>query len=257
MDKSRMASRYSDIPFMCCGWMKFRFKLHLRPKAQSSAYVTHKIPPLPRGKSAIDVFADFLRYLHQCARTFIQETHANGVELWHTLKDRTQFVLTHPNGWEGAQQGMMRTAAIQAGLISERPESSGNLSFVTEGEASLHFCVQSGLTNEAIKVAFLCFLKNNVADSLALEWERTTHCWCWRRYHRYKRVSKDVSPEPVIRRNSCAPMYVHTFFRQSVIYSIDLNRSFPWINLCNRAGQTFSQRYFIFLSLRYWTSIFF
>ena len=132
--------------------MKIRFKLHLRPNAQSSGYVTNKIPPLPRGKSAIDVFADFLRYLHQCARTFIEETHANGVELWHTLKDRTEFVLTHPNGWEGAQQSMMRTAAVQAGLIPDNEDGHSHLSFVTEGEASLHFCIQSGLTNDAIKV---------------------------------------------------------------------------------------------------------
>lgn len=132
-----------------------RFKLHLRPKGQSSAYVTHKIPPLPRGKSAIDVFADFLRYLHQCARSFIEETHANGVELWRNLKHRTEFVLTHPNGWEGAQQSMMRTAALQAGLIHAGPsEGQSDISFVTEGEASLHFCVQSGLTNDAIKVGF-------------------------------------------------------------------------------------------------------
>ena len=134
--------------------MKFRFKLHLRPKAQSSAYVTHKIPPLPRGKAAIDIFADFLRYLHQCARTYIEETHANGIELWRTLEDRTDFILTHPNGWEGAQQGMMRTAAVQAGLIPDNGDGHSRLSFVTEGEASLHFCVQSGLTSDAIKVRF-------------------------------------------------------------------------------------------------------
>ena len=132
--------------------MKIRFKLHLRFNAQPSGCVSNKIPPLPRGKSAIDIFADFLRYLHRCARTYIEETHANGVDLWQTLEDRTEFVLTHPNGWEGAQQGMMRTAAVQAGLIPDNEDGHSRLSFVTEGEASLHFCVQSGLTNDAIEV---------------------------------------------------------------------------------------------------------
>ena len=155
-----MASRYSDLPPIEWLILQIRFKLHLRPKTQSSGYVTHKIPPLPQGKSAIDVFADFLRYLHRCARTFIEETHANGVELWRSLKDRIEFVLTHPNGWEGAQQSMMRIAAVQAGLISEgysltESVDNCNLSFVTEGEASLHFCVQSGLTSDAIKVNFI------------------------------------------------------------------------------------------------------
>jgi hypothetical protein len=122
-----------------------------------SGYVTNKIPTLPQGKSAIDVFSDFpsLRYLHECARTFIEETHANGVDLWHNLKDSSDFVLTHPNGWEGAQQGMMRTAAVQAGLIPDNEDGHFRLSFVTESEASLHFCVQNGLANDSIKVVFI------------------------------------------------------------------------------------------------------
>ena len=78
-----------------------------------------------------------------------------GIEIWHSLKDRTEFVLNHPNGWKGVQQSMMRTAAIQAGLIPDNEDGRSHLSFVTEGEASLHFCVQSGLTNDAIKVDFI------------------------------------------------------------------------------------------------------
>ena len=72
--------------------------------------------------------------------------------MWHSLEDRTEFVLTHPNGWEGAQQCKIRTAAVQAGLIPNNEDGHSRLSFVTEGEASLHFCIQSGLTNDAIKV---------------------------------------------------------------------------------------------------------
>ena len=154
MGKGRVARRYTSLPVDVADW-KIRFKLHLRPNAETSDYVTNKIPPLPRGMSAIEVFADFLRYLHQCAQTFIEETHANGVQLWHTLENRTEFVLTHPNGWEGTQQSMMRTAAVQAGLIPDNEDGHSHLSFVTEGEASLHYCIQSGLTNDAIKVVFI------------------------------------------------------------------------------------------------------
>ncbi|KAH9485825.1 Heat shock 70 kDa protein 12A [Psilocybe cubensis] len=127
------------------------FKLHLRPKTKSASHVTQTIPPLPEGKTATEVFADFLRYLYQCARTYIEETHANGVDLWRNLESRTDFVLTHPNGWEGAQQSLMRRAAVLAGLIPDSPAGQRRLSFVTEGEASLHFCISSGLTTEAIK----------------------------------------------------------------------------------------------------------
>ena len=62
----------------------------------------------------------------------MKETHANGVELWHTLEDRTEFVLTHPNGWESAQQGIMRTAAGRAGLIPDNEDGHSHLSFVTK-----------------------------------------------------------------------------------------------------------------------------
>ncbi|KIM36858.1 hypothetical protein M413DRAFT_281536 [Hebeloma cylindrosporum] len=127
------------------------FKLHMRPKTKSAAHVTDKIVPLPKGKTVIDVFADFLRYMYQCAQKYIEETHANGVSLWENLRPTSEFVLTHPNGWEGAQQGMVRRAAVTAGLIPDNDAGQARLSFVTEGEASLHFCIQNGLTNEAIK----------------------------------------------------------------------------------------------------------
>jgi hypothetical protein len=176
-----MASHYfvlRPIDVADCNYI--RFKLHLRPTAQSSTHVTHQIPPLPQGKSAVDVLADFLRYLHSCARTYIQETHVNGVELWRTFKDHTEFVLTHPNGWEGAQQSMMRTAAVQAGLIPDNESGHSHVSFVTEGEASLHFCVQSGLTNNAMKVGLNLCPECRRFSSLAVEWARVSYCRCWR-----------------------------------------------------------------------------
>lgn len=73
--------------------------------------------------------------------------------MWTTLQWTADFVLTHPNGWEGAQQNLMRKAAITAGLIPDTPAGHSRLIFVSEGEASLHFCVQKELTNEAIKVS--------------------------------------------------------------------------------------------------------
>ena len=133
--------------------LESRFKLHLRPNTESEAHASDKIRPLPKGKTAIDVFADFLRYLYQCAQKYIEETYFNGPKLWENLQPTSEFVLSHPNGWEGTQQGMMRQAAVTAGLIPDGAAGQARLSFVTEGEASLHFCIQKGLTNEAIKVS--------------------------------------------------------------------------------------------------------
>ena len=124
----------------------------MRPKTKSGAHVTNDIPPLPKGKTAIDVFSDFLTYLIKCARLYIEQTHPNGVELWRSLQPDAEFILTHPNGWEGAQQSMMRKAAVTAGLIPDTESGRARLTFVTEGEASLHFCISNGSTTEAVKV---------------------------------------------------------------------------------------------------------
>ena len=101
-----------------------------------------------------------MRYLHDCAKTYIQETHASGSNLWASVEQRIEYVLTHPNGWEGAQQEQMRRAAILAGLIPDTDGGRARVQFVTEGEASLHFCIQSGLTSQAMEVGRpnLCLL---------------------------------------------------------------------------------------------------
>jgi hypothetical protein len=108
--------------------------------------------PLPPNKTARDVFADFLRYLFQCARSFIQESYPHGSALWISLEDTMEFVFAHPNAWEGQQQSQMRTAAIIAGLIPNSPEGHERTHFVTEGEASLRFCVNKGLAADPLRV---------------------------------------------------------------------------------------------------------
>ena len=58
-----------------------------------------------------------------------------------SIGDNIKFVLSHPNGWEGKQQSQMRRAAIGAGLVANMSEALTRIDFVTEGEASLHFCL--------------------------------------------------------------------------------------------------------------------
>ena len=107
--------------------------------------LTDKIAPLPLNKTVVEVLADFLAYLFECASSFIQETHTNGARLWASVKDDIHFVLSHPNGWEGQQQVEMRKASVLAKLIPDTTAGHARLSFVTEGEASLHFAVHNGL----------------------------------------------------------------------------------------------------------------
>ena len=114
----------------------------------------------------VEVIADFLRYLLKCASSYIQDTHANGPDLWNSVKAHIDFVLSHPNGWEGTQQSEMRRAAVLAGFVPDNTSGHSRLTFVTEGEASLHFCVHNGLPAGAMKVwqtvdvkviVFLCY----------------------------------------------------------------------------------------------------
>jgi hypothetical protein len=113
-----------------------------------------EIPPLPFNKSVTDVFADFLRYLFNCTRDYIIETRANGSTLWPSLEGQIHFILSHPNGWEGSQQNLMRRAAVMAGLVPDTTEGHNRIEFVTEGEASLHYCISSNLASDIVTVTY-------------------------------------------------------------------------------------------------------
>ncbi|KAK0448943.1 uncharacterized protein EV420DRAFT_1275606 [Desarmillaria tabescens] len=135
------------------GWVRCeKFKLHLRPPAKDvkSDNINQAISPLPPGKNVVTLFADFYAYLFECAKTFIQQTHPSGATFWSSVEDSIEFILSHPNGWEGAQQEQMRKAAVQGGLVSNDAKNT-RVHFVTEGEASLHFCIQKGLSSHVKK----------------------------------------------------------------------------------------------------------
>ncbi|KIL64030.1 hypothetical protein M378DRAFT_163749 [Amanita muscaria Koide BX008] len=88
------------------------------------------------------VFTDFLRYLFKSAKGYITETEriVDPTFTWSSIERNTYFVLTHPNGWGRKQQSQMRDAAIAADLVN-RSTVADQIAFVTEGEASLRFCV--------------------------------------------------------------------------------------------------------------------
>ncbi|KAG6919191.1 hypothetical protein DXG01_008489 [Tephrocybe rancida] len=133
------------------GWIKTElFKLRLRPRTMQLNMNGMRLGPLPRRKTAVHVFGDWLAYLYQCTRNFITDTHGNGAALWNAVENSVQFVLSHPNGWEGAQQTKMRRSAVYGGLIPDTNEGKARIRFVTEGEASLHACVLNGLAADVL-----------------------------------------------------------------------------------------------------------
>ncbi|TEB37919.1 hypothetical protein FA13DRAFT_1785787 [Coprinellus micaceus] len=136
------------------GWFKVEwFKLHLRPAEETSgpSGISRQLPPLPEGKSIIDIYSDFMAYLHKCAKSYIEQTHPNGIDLWGALASQAEFILSHPNGWEGSQQSQMRRAAVTASLVPDTREGHDRLHFVTEGEASLHYSLENGLPADSLE----------------------------------------------------------------------------------------------------------
>lgn len=109
------------------------------------------MPPLPPGKSAVDVLTDFIKYLFQCAKFYIQERHL--AFSWSSVEDSIEYIITHPNGWETRQQQLYRQAVERAGLVPSTAEGRSRCHMITEGEGSLHFCVPNLLNTETIDKA--------------------------------------------------------------------------------------------------------
>lgn len=143
-NSSLRSKRYST-------YISSRWKLHLRPKRLQSSHVSDSdLPPLPLNKTAVEVLSDFMRYLFHCAQIYIIDTHSE--TLWDSVASNIDFVLTHPNGWEGAQQSDIRRAAVLAGLVPDTLQGHSCMQLLTEGEASLHFCISKGLACDDNKV---------------------------------------------------------------------------------------------------------
>ena len=107
---------------------------------------------LPKGKTIVDIFSDFMRYLFDSTKALFLSSDQLGEHRWNSVSDDIELVLTHPNGWGGPQQSQLRTAAVQANIVSDTPEGRSRVHFVTEGEASFHFCATYTQEGEKLKV---------------------------------------------------------------------------------------------------------
>ncbi|TFK50904.1 hypothetical protein OE88DRAFT_1735638 [Heliocybe sulcata] len=134
-------------------WIRVEwFKLHLRPRGLSDPHIQDEsIPPIPENKTVTEVLADFLRYLFECAKRYITTTYTGGDEVLKLFEGGTEFVMGHPNGWGGFQQQNMRQAAVKAGLVPSMDAAGDRIQFVTEGEASLYYCLTDTSTSDHIK----------------------------------------------------------------------------------------------------------
>ena len=107
---------------------------------------------LPKGKTIVDVFADFMRYLFRSTKMLFKASEPNGDLRWNAVSSNIELVLTHPNGWGGLQQTQLRTAAVKAGIIPDTSAGRSSVHFVTEGEASFNFCATHTQAGKSLKV---------------------------------------------------------------------------------------------------------
>lgn len=108
------------------------------------------LPPLPPGKTEIDVAADYLFKLRQAMRAQLQKTLG---EVFNREERNIRYFLTVPAIWNDAGKAATRQAAIQAGFL--RDENDNRLTLITEPEAAAMFCSKAGLLNLKIHDAVL------------------------------------------------------------------------------------------------------
>ena len=107
---------------------------------------------LPKGKTIIDVYADFMGYLFESAKTLFKTSEPSGDLRWDSISNNIQLVLTHPNGWGGPEQAQLRRAAVKARIVPDTPSGHSSVHFVTEGEASFNFCATRTRAGRSLKV---------------------------------------------------------------------------------------------------------
>ncbi|KAJ1303704.1 hypothetical protein OPQ81_008129 [Rhizoctonia solani] len=122
------------------GWKLVRhFKFHLHP-AEIRERHKFSLEALPSGISLSQVYTDYMTYLLDHTKAFFCDHILNGSRVWEAYHHDMTVVLAHPNGWGTREQGFLRQAAINAGFVLSANAHS-NIQFVSEAEASVHFCM--------------------------------------------------------------------------------------------------------------------
>jgi hypothetical protein len=85
-------------------------------------------------------------------KSFFESRTADGARIWSSLIDKSDIAISHPNGWGLQEQSILRRAAIMAEMVSEA-DAGTRIRFVSEGEASVHFCLIHGNISTKMKVS--------------------------------------------------------------------------------------------------------
>ncbi|CAE6486277.1 unnamed protein product, partial [Rhizoctonia solani] len=125
------------------------FKLHLHPDDLKAKHDL-KLDALPLGVNLKQIYSDFLKYLLKHTQAYFEDRVLDGKKIWEKYSPKMEVVIAHPNGWYCREQTFLRSAAVTAGLASEDTASS-RIRFVTEAEASVHFCIHYANMKNVLK----------------------------------------------------------------------------------------------------------
>ena len=97
------------------------------------------LPPLPAGKSAVDVAADYLFKLRQAMRNYL---NMNLGEVFTREERYIQYCFSVPATWNDTGKAALRQAIIQAGFIPS--VDNRRLSLIVEPKAAAIYCATAG-----------------------------------------------------------------------------------------------------------------
>jgi hypothetical protein len=123
------------------------FRMHLMRNA-STAHIN--LPPLPPGKSEINVAADFLFKIRQTVRIQLRK---NLGEVFHREEQRIQYCFTTDVQFDDRSKEAFLSAIIQAGFIQYK--NFNRVTFISKPKAVALFFSKSGLLNLRVNDAVL------------------------------------------------------------------------------------------------------
>jgi hypothetical protein len=98
------------------------------------------------------IYSDFLGYLLKHTKIFFEDRVLDGKQIWARYSPTMEVVIAHPNGWGIREQTFLRSAAVAAGF-SNTEQALGKIRFLTEAEASVHFCIHNTNLGNVLKVS--------------------------------------------------------------------------------------------------------
>ncbi|CAE6539073.1 unnamed protein product [Rhizoctonia solani] len=125
------------------------FKLHLHPDDMKARH-NLTLDALPPGVAIAQIYTDFLGYLLKYTREFFEDRILDGKSIWERYSSDMEVILAHPNGWALREQTFLRKCAVDSGF-STSEKAQKNIRFLTEAEASVHFCIHNTNLGDRLK----------------------------------------------------------------------------------------------------------